>query len=140
MKPAEEGLDTLASMGGFVDEEPVKQEVEWTNDEGKAFKFDVFVRQLSFGAAAEMAHSDDRELVADTLARSVLLKSKDGKLEPLAYKDAIRMKPTLGFAILGAVNKVNNPAPKNSVPPTSLSVNSSSTESAAEVSQKPENG
>ena len=132
-------LQQLQEAGGFVSAELVKKEVEWTHTDkqsGESItdKFDVYVKRQSFGVVQEtFTGNSDREKSASYIANSLRF-GEDG-CEAMSYKQAYQLDPALAFkfvAVIAEVNKTNEGPPKNSVPPTSSGMNSSSTELAAE--------
>lgn len=130
------GLAALKAAGAVRDGTPKKVEVTWKNDEGEEFTFDVLVKPMAFGTALELQADDSPNKMAAVLSSLVLLEDDDGKPVPLDYDTALNLHPALGWQIVKAVNSRNEP-PKNSVPPTSSSANSSLPELAAEPSQQP---
>lgn len=132
------GIAALAAAGGFAPAHPVKREVRWTNDEGQEYAFDVWVKHVSFGGASEIARSDKKEALAETIQHFIQFEDDAGERVSLTYEQAISLKSGLGFALLDAFNEVNGSKPKNSPPSTSSSASSSSTESAEAALLKPE--
>lgn len=124
-------------MGAVLDLAPVKCSINWTNDAGEEYTFDVWIRRLSFSAAADVWGDSSPEKRALMLSKVVLLQGEKGP-EPLAFEDAKAIHPTLGLEFVKKFNELNGQASKNSLPTTNSSANSSLTESAEEPSQKPE--
>ncbi len=104
-------LAELQNLGGFVPIEPVKVEVSWKHipegqEEEKVDTFDVYVRRRSFGSVERLFLSDDdeRSKIARFIAESVLLGEEK---EKMTYEQAYQLEPSLGKALMDAVNKVN---------------------------------
>lgn len=131
------GIAALRAAGGLRELDPVKVEVDWKNDEGEDFTFDVWIKPMAFGTSLDLQKFDDPKNLASAIAAFVLMEDEFGNQMPIDFETARSFHAGLGLALIGAFNKVNTPR-KNSQPPTNSSANSSSTESAAEPSQKPE--
>lgn len=127
-------IDQLTAAGGFVDPVPVRKEIEWRNDEGKVFKFIVFISRQSFGAIQSLVSPEnvDRVQGAQMISLSVGL-GPDGK-EKFSYEQAYHLAPSLAWAFVLAINEVS--APKNSQPLTKSGTNLSLRASAATPSRK----
>lgn len=98
-------LSEIRNAGGFIPAEPVRVPVEW-----KEFKFDVWVKRLSFGDVESLFGSDDRSRSARMIAAAVLLGENK---EPISYDDAYRLDVSLATKLIEAFNSVNGNAPKN---------------------------
>jgi hypothetical protein len=125
-------LAQLKAAGGIVSREPVKKEVTWDHfsPEGEELHdtFDVYIVKPSFGSMLSIGKVTDREQLALTLSKTIMLENDKGKPEYLAYEDAMQLDPSLAMTLLGAVREVTEP--KNSQRPTNSSANSSPAESA----------
>lgn len=98
-------LSEIKAAGGFIPAEPVKVPVEW-----KEYKFDVFVKRLSFGDVEGLFAADDRSRSARMIAAAVLLGENK---EPISYEDAYRLDVSLASKLLEAFNSVNGVQPGN---------------------------
>ncbi|KPC32525.1 Uncharacterized protein ABJ99_4548 [Pseudomonas syringae pv. cilantro] len=106
-------LAELKKKGGVVADILVKKEVEWKHLDAKGKevtdKFKVHVRRHTFGnmegmfSGGEAAKSQN----ARYLSLSIML-GEEGT-EELPFSDAVNLDPALGFALMTAVNEVNNP-------------------------------
>lgn len=131
------GMAALKAAGAIRGGEPKPREVTWTNDAGEVHTFDVWIKPMAFGAFLDLQKDNSPNKMAAALASLVLLEDESGARVPLDYETAMTLHPGLGLEIVKALNE-SNAGPKNSQPPTNSSANSSSTESAAEPSQKQE--
>lgn len=98
-------LSEIKAAGGFIPAEPVKVPVEW-----KEYKFDVFVKRLSFGDVEGLFAADDRSRSARMIAAAVLLGENK---EPISYEDAYRLDVSLASKLIEAFNSVNGVQPGN---------------------------
>ena len=98
-------LSEIKAAGGFIPAEPVKVPVEW-----KEYKFDVFVKRLSFGDVEALFAADDRSRSARMIAAAVLLGENK---EPITYEDAYRLDVSLASKLIEAFNSVNGVQPGN---------------------------
>jgi len=98
-------LSEIKAAGGFIPAEPVKVPVEW-----KEYKFDVFVKRLSFGDVEGLFAADDRSRSARMIAAAVLLGENK---EPISYEDAYRLDVSLASKLIEAFNSVNGAQPGN---------------------------
>jgi len=98
-------LSEIKAAGGFIPAEPVKVPVEW-----KEYKFDVFVKRLSFGDVEALFAADDRSRSARMIAAAVLLGENK---EPISYEDAYRLDVSLASKLIEAFNSVNGVQPGN---------------------------
>lgn len=92
-------LQEIKAAGAFISTEPVKVPVEW-----KEYKFDVFVKRLSFGDVEGLFAADDRSRSARMIAAAVLLGEDK---EPISYDDAYRLDVSLASKLIEAFNSVN---------------------------------
>lgn len=97
-------LNALKKAGALLGDDPVKKQVEWTNPNGEQFKFDVWVKPMSFGMALDLNEKSDRQQVASALSALVLFEDDDGNRVPLEYEDALNLDPSFGLAILEVVS------------------------------------
>ena len=98
-------LAELKNVGAFIPVEPVKVPVEW-----KDYKFDVWVKRLSFGDVESLFAVDDRSRSARMIAAAVLLGENK---EPISYDDAYRLDVSLASKLIEAFNSVNGVQPGN---------------------------
>lgn len=98
-------LAEIRNAGGFIPPEPVRVPVEW-----KQYRFDVWVRRLSFGDVEHLFGADDRSRSARMIAAAVLLGENQ---EPISYEDACRLDVTLASKLIEAFNTVNGTASPN---------------------------
>lgn len=98
-------LSEIKAAGGFIPAEPVKVPVEW-----KEYKFDVFVKRLSFGDVEGLFAADDRSRSARMIASAILLGENK---EPISYDDAYRLDVSLASKLIEAFNSVNGVQPGN---------------------------
>lgn len=98
-------LSEIKAAGGFIPAEPVKVPVEW-----KEYKFDVWVKRLSFGDVEGLFAADDRSRSARMIAAAVLLGENK---EPISYDDAYRLDVSLASKLIEAFNSVNGVQPGN---------------------------
>lgn len=133
-------LSQFKGAGGILSREPVMVTGTWKhkdeNGEDIEDTFEIGVVKVSFGDMADLFNEKDREHMALSLSKSVMLLNEKGKLEFISYDDAYRLEPGLATVIMELVRTQNGGSAKNSRPPTNSSANSSSTESAAEPSKK----
>jgi hypothetical protein len=92
-------LAEIRNIGAFVSAEPVKQEIQW-----KEYRFDVFVKRLSFGDVENLYGSDDRSRSARMIATAILLGENK---EAISYEDAFRLDVGLATKLIEAFNAVN---------------------------------
>lgn len=134
-------LTQLKAAGGIVSREPVLKEVTWehTSEDGESMSdtFDVWIVKPSFGSVLSIGKMEDREQLALTISKYVMVENDKGKPELMGYDTAMQLDPGLAFALLGAIREVTEP--KKSTPQTNFSANSSPVASEAEPSKKPEN-
>lgn len=96
-------LAALKAAGAFVAPEPIKETVTWNGH-----TFDVWIKPVSFADSEKMLAamaSGDAARGALVLSKSILL--GDNK-EPLSYEDALNLEPSLGMALVQAVQKVKD--------------------------------
>lgn len=98
-------LSEIKAAGGFIPAEPVKVPVEW-----KDYKFDVWVKRLSFGDVEGLFAADDRSRSARMIAAAVLMGEDK---EPISYEDAYRLDVSLASKLIEAFNSVNGVQPGN---------------------------
>lgn len=98
-------LSEIKAAGGFIPAEPVQVPVEW-----KDYKFDVWVKRLSFGDVESLFAADDRSRSARMIAAAVLLGENK---EPISYDDAYRLDVSLASKLIEAFNSVNGVQPGN---------------------------
>lgn len=111
-------LKTLQQQGGFIDGAPFKEPVTWRRADGDEVKFDVHVVRQPFGVVDEVLKtSDGRSQSARMISNCIRLGDK--AQDSLTYEQAFALDPTLAFALIGAINRVNA---KKSTPPTSSGV------------------
>lgn len=92
-------LNEIRNLGAFVSPDPVKVEVEW-----EEHKFDVWVKQLSFGELETFEMNAEGSRSAQIISASILLGEAK---EPIKYEDAYRLDPKLAGKLIEAFNKVN---------------------------------
>lgn len=92
-------LAEIKNIGGFVSSEPVKHEIEW-----KEYRFNVFVKRLSFGDVENLYGFDDRSRSARMIATAILLGENK---EAISYEDAFRLDVGLATKLIEAFNAVN---------------------------------
>lgn len=92
-------LAEIRNAGGFVPAEPIKVEIEW-----KDYRFDVWVKRLSFGDMENLYGSDDRSRSARMISTTILLGDKQ---EPISYDDAFRLEVGLAAKLIEAFNVAN---------------------------------
>lgn len=133
-------LSQLSKAGAIRSSAPVKQTIEWVNDDGDTFEFDVWIKPMSFGDAIDIQSASPNEAIVLTLAACVLLDDGQGNTVPMDAETARSLHPSLGWKLAMAVNglREDRGEAKNSQPPTSFSANSSSQASAAKRSRKRE--
>lgn len=129
------GLAGMKSAGAIRDLAPVMQTIEWKGDDGEDYSIDVYVKPMAFGMAMDLQMDDSPDKRAAAIGQMILVE-EGGKLVPLGTENARALNSQLGFKLLTAINQAMRGEAKNSQPPTNSSANSSSTESAAEPSQK----
>lgn len=138
-------LDELKQKGAFIPAAPVLKEVVWEHgdEDGNTIedRFDVFVKRASFGEMERFHQVDsadpERSRSAIFISQSILL--GDDASESMTYEDAYQLEPSLARAFVKVINDANGigkKEPKNLQPLMSSGTSSSSTESAAEPSQK----
>lgn len=111
-------LKALQEQGGFVDEAPVKESVTWRRGDGDEVKFDVHVVRQPFGVVDEVLKASDGRSQSARMISNCIRLGANAK-ERLTYDQAFELDPTLAFALIGAINRVNA---KKSTPPTSSGV------------------
>jgi hypothetical protein len=114
-------LAELKQKGGFVSAEPVKVPVRWKRGD-EVVEFDVHVRRLSAGEFERIwldPKEKDRSRSASLISACVLFGEKAD--EPITYKDAFQLEPTLSSALVDAITEATRPKP--SPPPTSSGTN-----------------
>lgn len=135
-------LTQLKAAGGIVSREPVKKEVTWTHvspdGEEMADTFFIYVQKPTFGSVLSIGKTADREQLALTLSKTLMLEDDKGKPAFISYEDAMQLDPGLAMVLLAAVREVSEP-PKNSRPPTNSFVSSSPVELVEPPSRKHEN-
>lgn len=102
-------LEDLKSLGGFVDDAPVKKHITWKAPDGTEHEGDVYVVRQPFGTI-EKALSDfdeDRSRGAHLIALSIRL--GDDASEALTYEQAYALTPALAWAFVNAINETNRP-------------------------------
>lgn len=134
-------LSQFKGAGGILSREPVMVTGTWKhtdNETGEEVEdsFEIGIVKVSFGDMADLFNEKDREHMALSLSKSVMLLNEKNKMEFISYDDAYRLEPGLATVIMELVRKQNGGAAKNSQPPTNSSASSSSTESAAKPSKK----
>lgn len=92
-------LAEIRNIGGFVPAEPTKREIVW-----KDYRFDVFVKRLSFGDVEQLYSVNDGSRSARMIAAAVLLGENK---EPITYADACRLDVSLATKLIEAFNAVN---------------------------------
>lgn len=132
------GLAGLKSAGAIRSAEPIKESIEWLGDDGETYSIDVYVKPMAFGLALDIETDDSPDRKSAAIGQMILVEEGGGKLVPLGADNARALSPKLGYELLKAINRATGGGPKNSQPLTSFSANSSSTESAAQPSQKPD--
>lgn len=103
-------LAELKAKGGLVSGEPIKTPVEWNSPAEGLLKFDVHIRRLSFGEFERIyvdPKDKERSRTAALIAASVLFGEKGD--EPITYKDAFQLEPTLASALVAAITEVARP-------------------------------
>ncbi|MHA6196826.1 phage tail assembly chaperone family protein, TAC [Pseudomonas wadenswilerensis] len=109
-------LAQLKKKGGVIADALVPKQVEWVHvgSDGKEVsdKFTVHVRRHAFGVMEAMFAGGEAERFKNAryLSASIML-GKDGS-EELPFDDAVNLDSSLGIALLGIVNEVNNPPAK----------------------------
>lgn len=98
-------LSEIKAAGGFIPAEPVQVPIEW-----KEYKFDVWVKRLSFGDVESLFAADDRSRSARMIASAILLGENK---EPISYDDAFRLDVSLASKLIEAFNSVNGAQPGN---------------------------
>lgn len=96
-------LAALKAAGAFVAPEPVKESVTWNGH-----TFEVWIKPVSFADSEKMISamaSGDSARGALVLSNSILLGENK---EPLSYEDALKLEPSLGMALVQAVQKVKD--------------------------------
>ena len=125
-------MTQLKAAGGVVSRDPVKKEVVWDHvspdGEDMHDTFDVWIMKPSFGSVLSIGKDADREQLALSLSKTVMLENDKGKPEFMPYEVAMQLDPSLAMVLLGAVREVTEP--KNSRLPTNSSANLSPVESA----------
>lgn len=102
-------LSELKAAGGFVPAEPIKVSVKWQRG-AEVTEFDIHVRRLSFGEFERIyvdPKDKERSRTAALIAASVLLGEKAD--EPMTYKDAFQLEPSLASAMVTAITEVASP-------------------------------
>lgn len=92
-------LAEIKNIGGFVPSEPVKHQIEW-----KEYRFDVFVKRLSFGDVENLYGFDDSSRSARMISTAILLGENK---EAISYEDAFRLDVGLATKLIEAFNAVN---------------------------------
>ncbi|KQP37556.1 hypothetical protein ASF44_14515 [Pseudorhodoferax sp. Leaf274] len=126
----------MKSAGAIRDLAPVMKTIDWRGDDGEDYSIDVHVKPMAFGMAMDLQLEDSPDKRAAAIGQMILVEEA-GKLVPLGTDNARALNSQLGFKLLTAINQAMAGEAKNSRPRKSSSANSSSTESAAEPSQKP---
>lgn len=109
-------LSELKQKGGIVDASLVKKSVEWTHldEAGKVVtdSFDVFVRRLGYGVMERAMRPDpndpERSLTAALISEAILLGEQAD--EPISYRDAFQLQPSLAKVLAVAIREVNEPS------------------------------
>lgn len=102
-------LAELKAAGGFVSAEPIKVPVKWQRGEDVT-EFNIHVRRLSFGEFERIyvdPKDKERSRTAALISACVLLGDKAD--EPITYKDAYQLEPTLASALVNAITEVSRP-------------------------------
>lgn len=92
-------LAEIRNIGAFVSTEPVKQEIEW-----KEYRFDVFVKRLSFGDIETLYSVEEGSRSARMISTAILLGENK---EAISYDDAFRLDVALATKLIEAFNVVN---------------------------------
>jgi hypothetical protein len=92
-------LAEIRNIGAFVSVEPVKQGIEW-----KEFRFDVFVKRLSFGDIETLYSIEEGSRSARMISTAILLGENQ---EAISYDDAFRLDVGLATKLIEAFNVVN---------------------------------
>ncbi|KPW32909.1 Uncharacterized protein ALO87_01120 [Pseudomonas syringae pv. apii] len=106
-------LAELKKKGGVVADILVKKEVEWKHLDVKGKevteKFKVHVRRHTFGNMEGMFSGGEAETSPNARYLSLSIMLGEEGTEELPFSDAVNLDPALGFALMTAVNEVNNP-------------------------------
>lgn len=103
-------LSELKAAGGFVSAEPVKVPVRWRRGEDDVTEFDIHIRRLSFGEFERIyvdPKDKERSRTAALISACVLFGEKAD--EPITYKDAYQLEPSLASALVAAITEVTRP-------------------------------
>lgn len=92
-------LAEIRSAGGFIPAEPVKVDVQW-----KEYRFDVWVKRLSFADAESLYAFDGQSRTAKMISTAILLGENK---EAITYEDACRLDVELAAKLIEALNQIN---------------------------------
>lgn len=100
-------LEQLTQEGGFVDAALVKKRITWHKSKGQPpVQFDVHIEPQPFGVVEKiMSLEDGQSRSAHVIALAVRL--GEGGAERMTYDQAYRLAPSLAWALVGAINEVN---------------------------------
>lgn len=101
-------LADIQSRGGFVSAEPVKKEIKWFSD-GQQHEGSVFIVSPPFGEvdSAISQNTDTRSRSAHLI--SLYVRFGDHGEEHITYEQAYNLAPSLGWALVTAINEASVP-------------------------------
>lgn len=97
-------FDELKAIGALVGDEPIKRAIKFTLD-GQEYDATIWVKRLCVGDRDRMAAlsaSDDQRSTSALLISELVTLGEDGS-ERISFKDAYRLAPPLGDAIVEAL-------------------------------------
>lgn len=99
-------LKELQALGGFVSDKPIPKEITFkVNDD--EIKATVHVVKLGIGDYEKAVESKQGDLSHMAHIISNFVRLGEGGKESISYKDAYRLNPNLGGAMINAFNEVN---------------------------------
>lgn len=101
-------LSDLQAMGGFVDAQPLKQEVTWKLGD-QEHKATVFVVRQPFGAVESVLAEASKDRSHGAKLISLCIRLGEDASEQLTYEQAYNLHPSVAWAFVGAINEVNSP-------------------------------
>lgn len=124
-------LSDIRAKGGFVSTEPVKKTIKWFSD-GEQHEGQVFIVSPPFGEvdSAISQNEDNRSRSRSAHLISIYVRFGEEGDEQMTYAEAYGLAPSLGWALVTAINEAS--VPKALRPTTKHGTSSCSQESAGE--------